>query len=325
MFKTRITEILGIEYPIIQGGMAWVSSPEFIAAVSNAGGMGTLISATSRSKEEFRDSVKKTKSLTDKPFAVNLSLFPAFDRRVSNDEIIDILLDEGVKVVETSGVRAPDEYIPRLKEGNIKCIHKCTTVKHGLSAQRAGVDAVTLVGFEQGGALGPDDITTLVLIPLAVKALDVPVIAAGGIGDGQGFVAALALGAEGVVMGTRFLLSRESPVHPRVKEWHMERVIRDTAVIHRSIGSPHRALKNRTVEQVIEMENRGATLEELRPLISGENTNRFYRDGDIDTGTPFAGQIIELITEVKSCQEIIDDIIREAAKIASKLDKLAGN
>ncbi len=321
MFQTRVTEMLGIKYPIVQGAMVNVSCPELAAAVSNAGGLGILTSG--RSKEELRDQVRKTKSLTDKPFAVNLSLFPTL-RPVSNDEFIDVLLEEGVPAVETSGTRSPDQYIKRLKQGNIKCVHKCTTVRHALSAQRVGADAVTLVGFEQGGAMGPIDITTLVLIPLAVDALDVPVIAAGGIGDARGFTAALALGAEGVVMGTRFLMTKEAPIHANVKDWLLKSTISDTAVVQRSIGNPHRALRNAAVEKVLEMEAKGATLEELSPLISGENMARHYREGDIDVGIPFAGQVVELITELKTCKDVIDEIVSGAQEILGKLSAVCG-
>lgn len=323
MFKTRVTELLGIEHPIMQGAMAHVSCPELAAAVSNAGGLGTLTSASCQSKEELRDQVRKTKSLTDRPFAVNLSLFPTL-RPVSNDEFIDMLLEERVPAVETSGTRAPDQYIDRLKQGNIKCVHKCTTVRHALSAQRAGADAVTLVGFEQGGAMGPVDITTLVLIPLAVDALDVPVIAAGGIGDARGFAAALALGAEGVVMGTRFLMTKEAPIHANVKDWMLKSTTSDTVVVQRSIGNPHRVLRNPAVEKVLEMEARGATLEELTPLIRGENTERLYREGDLDVGIPFAGQVVELITELKTCKDVIAEIVSGAQEILGKLSAVSG-
>lgn len=322
MFRTRVTELLGIDYPIIQGAMAWVSSPEFIAAVSNAGGMGTLVSATCTDKDEFRDLIKRTKSLTDKTFAVNLSMF-AHERPLSNEDIIDVLIEERVKAVETSGVRPPDQYIQILKDGGIKCIHKCTTVKHALSAQKAGADAVTLVGFEQGGAMGPIDVTSMVLIPLAVESLHIPVLAGGGISNARGFAAALALGAEGVVMGTRFLLSSESPVHPGIKEWELSCGIKDTVVIRRNIGAAHRALKNRTVEKIMEMENREAKFEEVIPLISGENTSRLYRDGDIDSGMPFVGQGIELINELKSCKEIIDEMVTGAREIFGELSLLS--
>lgn len=323
MFETRVTKLLGTKYPIMQGAMVHVSCPELAAAVSNAGGMGTLTSASCQNKEELRDQVRKTKSLTDKPFAVNLSLFPSL-RPVSNDEFIDVLLEEGVPVVETSGTRAPDQYIKRLKQGNIKCVHKCTLVKHALSAQRAGADAIALVGFEQGGAMGPVDITTLVIIPLAVDALDVPVLAAGGIGDARGFAAALALGAEGVVMGTRFLMVREAPLHANVKDWILKSTISDTAVVQRSIGNPHRALRNPAVEKVLQMEAKGATLEELAPLIRGENTERLYREGDLNVGLCFVGQVMELITELKTCKEVIDEIVSGAQEILGKLSAVAG-
>jgi NAD(P)H-dependent flavin oxidoreductase YrpB (nitropropane dioxygenase family) len=322
MFKTRVTELLGIEYPIMQGAMTYVSCPELAAAVSNAGGLGTLTSADCQNKKELRDRVRKTKSLTNKPFAVNLSLFPML-RPVDNDEFIDVLLDEGVQVVETSGVRAPDQYIKRLKEGNIKCIHKCTLVRHALSAQKAGADAITVVGFEQGGAMGPIDITTFVLAPLAVDALDVPILVAGGIGDARGFAAALSLGAEGIVMGTRFLITKESPIHLQVKDWILKSTISDTAMVMRSIGNPHRVLRNAAVDEVLQMEMKGATIEELAPLIGGKNLAGLYDEGDLNVGMCYVGEVVELIRDVKSCEEVIGEMVSGARQILTKLSAIA--
>lgn len=323
MFKTRVTEMLGIEYPIIQGGMHLVSSPEFVAAVSNAGGLGIISSATFTTGKELRDVIRKTKALTDKPFGINLSLFPAV-LPVPNDEYVEVLTDEGVRAVETSGTRTPDEFMGRLKRAGVKVIHKCTAVRHARHAQSIGVDAVTLVGFEQGGALGTDDVTTLVLVPAAVDALSIPVIAAGGIADARGFVAALALGAEGVVIGTRFLATLESPVHPNLKEMMVKAKEVDTVIVERSIGNSHRALKNKASEKVLEMEAKGATLEDLLPITSGEQRKKAFYEGDVDAGMLYCGQDVGLIREVLSVKQVIEGIVKGTIDFQERLRRIIG-
>ena len=205
MFKTRITEMFGIEYPIIQGAMQWLSRAELVAAVSNAGGLGIIASLTFPTVKELREEIRKTKSLTDKPFAVNITLLPTL-RPVSYEEYINAAIEEGVRIIETAG-RNPRQYMKQLRDGGVKVMHKVASVKAVKTAERIGVDAVTIVGFEEGGNPGMDDVTSLVLIPIAVDAVKIPVIAGGGIGDARGFIAALALGAEGVLMGTRFMMS----------------------------------------------------------------------------------------------------------------------
>ena len=322
MFKTRVTEILGIEYPIIAGGMMPLSTAEFAAAVSNAGGLGIIISANFTTASGLREEIRKAKSLTDKPIGVNINLFLREGAPWPNEEFIEVVIEEGIEAVETSGIRSPAEYIPRLREGNVKVMHKVTTVRHALSAEQAGADIVGIIGSEQGGAVGMDEVTTMVIIPAAVNALKVPVVAGGGIGDARGFVAALALGAEGVIIGTRFMATKECPVHPKFKEWMLQARENDTVILERSIRMTHRALKNRAAEKVLEMEARGAPLEELLPLIGGESTRKLFLEGDLDAGIAHCGQIVGLINEIPTVKELIEGIVIEAKAIGKRLDSL---
>lgn len=317
MFKTRMTELFGIEYPIIQGGMMWVSRAELVAAVANAGGLGILTAFTFPSPEELAAEIKKTKGLTDKPFAVNITLLPTL-RPVDIDGYFDVVVKAGIKVVETAG-RSPEPYMERLKAAGIKVIHKCTAVRFARTAQRLGCDAVSIDGFECAGHPGEEDITSLVLIPLTVDAVEIPVIASGGFGDGRGLVAALALGAEAINMGTRFMATQESPAHPRMKEWLVQASERDTMLILRSLRNTERVLKNPVAEKVYEMEKRGATIEELAPLISGAEGKKLLDTGELDKGTMTAGQVVGLVRDIPTVKQLIDSIIQEAKEVASHI------
>lgn len=322
MFKTRVTEILGIEYPIIAGGMMPLSTAEFAAAVSNDGGLGIITSANFTTASGLREEIRKAKSLTDKPIGVNINLFLREGAPWPTEEFIEVVIEEGIEAVETSGIRSPAEYIPRLREGNVKVMHKVTTVRHALSAEQAGADIVGIIGSEQGGAVGMDEVTTMVIIPAAVNALKVPVVAGGGIGDARGFVAALALGAEGVVIGTRFMATKECPIHPKFKEWMLRARENDTVILERSIRMTHRALKNRAAEKVLEMEARGASLEELLPFIGGESTRKLFLEGELDAGIAHCGQVVGLINEIPTVKELIEGIVIEAKAIVKRLDSL---
>ena len=312
MFKTRITELFGIECPIIQGGMLWVSTSELVAAVSNAGGLGVL-SALTFSPDELKLEIRKTRELTNNPFGVNLSMLPTL-REINYEEYIDVILSEGVKIIETAG-RNPEPYMNRLKLNGAKVIHKCTAVRFARTAERVGCDAVTIVGFECAGHPGEEDITSLILIPLAVDALSIPVVASGGFGDARGFVAALALGAEGVNMGTRMLATQEAPVHPKVKEWLIQSSERDTMLIMRSLRNTERILRNTVGEKVAEMEEKGATVEELAPLITGQGIKAVFQTGNLDQGTVPCGQAVGLIRDIPTVKELIKTIIREAEEV----------
>jgi len=292
--------------------MLWVSTSELVAAVSNAGGLG-ILSALTFSPDELKLEIRKTRELTNNPFGVNLPMMPTL-REINYEEYIDVILSEGVKIIETAG-RNPEPYMNRLKLNGAKVIHKCTAVRFARTAERIGCDAVTIVGFECAGHPGEEDITSLILIPLAVDALSIPVVASGGFGDARGFVAALALGAEGVNMGTRMLATQEAPVHPKVKEWLIQSSERDTMLIMRSLRNTERILRNTVGEKVAEMEEKGATVEELAPLITGQGIKAVFQTGNLDQGTVPCGQAVGLIRDIPTVKELIKTIIREAEEV----------
>ena len=319
MVMTRFTELVGIKYPIMCGGMFQVGRAELCAAVSEAGGLGTITSATQRTPENLRNEIVKIKALTDKPFAVNINLFPSANP-MPNDEFIEVLIEEGVKVVETSG-RNPEAVIGRLKEGGITVVHKVPGVKYAKTAERIGADAVSVVGFETGGHPGMEDIGSLVLTRLVVQSVNIPVLGGGGFVNGQGLVAALALGAEGIVMGTRFMAVKESIVHDNVKKWMIEANEGQTAIVQKSIKSPNRVALNEISEQVLKKEAQGATLQELLPLITGQRTTQVYVDGDVNGGIWSCGQVVGLIEDIPSVQELIDRIMKEAEEAQQFINK----
>jgi nitronate monooxygenase len=304
--------------------MLWISSAELAAAVSNAGGLGIITSANFKDGDELRKEILRVKELTDQPFGVNISLFPAV-RPLPNSEFVDVVAEERVAAVETSGVRSPEEFLPRLHAAGVKVIHKAATVRHAYKGEQVGADAVTIVGFENGGAVGMDDVTTMVLVPKAVKVIKVPVIAGGGIADAHGFMAALALGAEGVVIGTRFMATKESPVHPKFKEWMLKAQENETVLVERSIRNTHRALRNKAAEAVLELEAKEATFEELLAWIGGENYRRVVLEGDLENGMAYCGQAVGLINEIPSVKEFIDGIIKGAQVIYKRLSNLGLN
>lgn len=320
MFKTRITEMLGIEYPIIGGPMAYLSHAELVSAISNAGGLGIIASLTFQTIEELRQEIKKTKSMTDKPFAVNITLLPTA-RPVNYEDYFKATIEEGVNIIETSG-RSPEPYMQLLKDAGVTTMHRATRTRDIKTAERVGADIVTILGTEAAGHPGQEDVTTFVRIPVAVDAVEAPVIAAGGIADARGFVAALALGAEGVLIGTRFMASKECSVHPKIKEWLLELGEADTIMIQRSIRNATRVVRTEFTEKILEMENKGATLEELLPLISGQRGRSAYTTGDASSATMTIGQVVGLIHDVPSVKEIIDGIISEAKAIMQRLQNI---
>ena len=288
--------------------------------MSNAGGLGIITSLTFPTIEELRQEIRKTKNMTDKPFAANVSIFPT-TRPVNYEEYFSAALEEGVKIIETSG-RSPEPYMKLLKDAKVKVLHRATRIRDIRTAERVGVDAVTIVGFEGGGHPGMEDVASLVSIPMAVDAVKIPVIAAGGIGDARGFVAALALGAEGVLMGTRFMASKECPMHPKIKEWLLQLGETDTMMIQRSFKNANRVVKTEYTQRVLEMEERGATLDELLPLISGERGKAAYISGDFNDATISIGQVVGLVSEIPSVREIIEGIVSEAKLIAQRLQNI---
>ena len=320
MFKTRITECLGIEYPILLGPMLWISKAELVAAVSNAGGLGILVGLCSPTPEELREEIKRIRGMTDKPFAVNITLLPTA-RPIDYEAYFSAAVAEGVNIVETSG-RSPEPYMKLLKDAKVTVLHRAARIRDIKTAERVGVDAVSILGFEAAGHPGMEDVSSFVRIPIAVDAVEIPVIAAGGIGDARGLVAALALGAEGVLIGTRFMASRESPVHKNIKEWLLELGEADTMMIQRSIKNATRVIRTEHSQRILEMEEKGATLEELLPLISGERGRAAYESGDASEATVTCGQVVGLIHEIPSVKEIIDDMVSGARQIAQRLHKI---
>jgi len=320
MLKTRITELFGIDYPIIGGGMLWLSRAELVASISNAGGLGIISSATFQSPSDLRDEIRKTKSLTDKPFGVNIPFIPTI-RDISYEEIINTVIDEGVKIVETAG-RSPEPYMPLFKEAGVKVMHKTPGVRYAQTAERVGVDAVAILGYEAAGHIGLEGVTNFVLIRRAARVLKVPVLAAGAISDAASLVAALALGADGVVVGTAFMLAKESLAHDRIKEWMLEAKENDTMLIQHSIRNTARVMKNPPAEKTLEMENKGATLEELIPVISGLKEKELMETGNKEAGIIHCGQVVGVIDRVKTIKEIIDDMISGAQAIGDRLKGL---
>jgi NAD(P)H-dependent flavin oxidoreductase YrpB (nitropropane dioxygenase family) len=309
--KTRVTEQLGIAYPIIQGGMQWVGLAELASAVSNAGGLGILTALTQPTPEDLRQEISRCRTMTDKPFGVNLTILPSAVPR-PYAEYVQVIVDSGVKIVETAG-NSPKEFIRIFKDNGITIVHKCTTVRHALSAERAGVDMVSIDGLECAGHPGEDDVGGLVLIPAAAQALRIPVIASGGIADGRGMAAALVLGAEGVNMGTRFCVTQEAPIHPNIKQALVNGSERDTALIYRALKNTARVFRNDIAVQVRALESRpgGAVFDDLRPLVIGTRGRAALQSGEVDGGIVSAGQCIGLIHDIPTCQELIERMVRE--------------
>jgi len=321
MFKTRVTEILGIEYPLVVGPMYPITTPELVAAVANAGGISILPSALYRSKEELRDDIRKTKSLTDKPFAVNINLFPML-MPLSIEDYIDTVIEEGVKVIETSG-RSPAPYVERIRSADVVFMHKCARVRDTRTAERVGADIVEIVGFECGGHPSAEEVTTLVLLPQVVDAVKTPVVGGGGFGDARGFIACLALGAEGVLMGTRFMATKECALHDDFKKAFVEATETATMMAQKSIGDPIRVLRNETAEKVVEMEQQGATLEDLIPLIAGAASREAMSKGDVQHGMMSCGQVVGLVHDIPTVKEVVDSIINGAKEILDRLCRFA--
>jgi len=320
MFETRITELFHIAHPIMAGPMAYLSGPELVAAISNAGGLGILVSTSVPSPEELRDEIRKTKSLTDKPFAVNVTLAPLI-RPINYEEYFAAAIEEGVQIFETSA-RSPEPYMKMLKDAGVKVMHRATRTRDVRTAERVGADAVSILGTEAAGIHGPEEVGALIRIPAAVEAVKIPVIAAGGITDARGFVAALALGAEGILMGTRFMASKECSIHPNMKQWLLGLSEADTMIYLRSIGNAGRVAKTEYTNKIREMEEKGAALEELLPYIEGRRGQDSYVTGDVSNASISVGQSVGLIHDIPTVKEIIDSIINGAEAIIESLHNL---
>lgn len=316
--KTRITELLGIEHPIIQGGMHYVGFAELAAAVSNAGGLGTITGLTQKSAEDLRKEVRKCKELTDKPFAVNLTFLPSL-ATPDYPGYVKVIIDEGVKVVETAG-RNPQQVMPALKEAGVKVIHKCTSVRHSLKAQSIGCDAVSVDGFECGGHPGEDDVPNFILLPRAADELDIPIIASGGMADGRSLVAALALGADGINMGTRFMATHEAPCHKNVKDALLEATELDTRLVMRPLRNTERVLNNSAAQKLLEKEEKlGADIkiDDVLDQVAGVYP-KVMLGGEMESGVWSCGMVVGLINDVPSCKDLIDRTMSEATAILKK-------
>jgi nitronate monooxygenase len=313
--KTRITELFGIRHPIIQGGMHYVGLAELAAAVSNAGGLGIITGLTQKTPELLAREIRRCHDMTDQPFGVNLTFLPAFTSP-PYPEYIAAIAEGGVKIVETAG-RSPERWMPSLKAAGIKVIHKCTSVRHSLKAESIGCDAVSVDGFECGGHPGEDDVPNMILLPRAAEALKVPFVASGGMADGRSLVAALALGADGMNMGTRFIATREAPVHQKVKESLVAATELDTRLIMRSLRNTERVLRNGAVDRLLEIEKeRGAALkiDDIFEQVAGVYP-RVMEQGDLDAGAWSCGMVVGLIRDIPTVQELVDRIMREAEDI----------
>ena len=311
--KTRITELFGIEHPIVCGGMMRVGTAELAAAVSNTGALGIMTALTQPTPELLEAEIKKCQSLTDKPFAVNLTV-GVVATAINYDDYVDVICRSGVKIVETAG-RSPEPFMERFNAHGIKVIHKAVTVRHALKAEKLGVAALSIDGFECAGHPGDDDLGGLVLIPAAAAKLKIPIIASGGIADGRGLVAALALGADGINMGTRFLATKEAEVHDDIKKAIVEMQETDTALIFRSFGNTARVYKNKVAKQVLEIEKAGGDFSEVHPLVSGKQQDLAWTTGDTDVGMVTFGMCGGLIHDIPTCQDLVDTIAADAEEI----------
>jgi nitronate monooxygenase len=316
--KTRITEMFGIQHPIIQGGMHFVGLAEMAAAVSNAGGLGIITGLTQRTPELLAAEIAKCQSMTDKPFGVNLTFLPALTPP-DYPGYVKAIIDSGVKAVETAG-NNPQKWLPMLKEAGIKVIHKCTSVRHSLKAESIGCDAVSVDGFECGGHPGEDDVPNWILLPRAAEELKIPFVASGGVANGKQLVAALAMGAEGVNLGTRFIATKEAPVHENVKQAIVAASELDTRLVMRPLRNTERVLNNAAVERLLAKEKAlGANLkfEDIIHEVGGVYP-RIMQNGEMDAGAWSCGMVVGLIHDIPTCKELIDGIMKEADEIIRK-------
>lgn len=314
-FKTRITEMLGIEHPIVQGGMQSVGYAELASAVSNAGGLGTITGLTQPSPHALREEIERCRSMTSKPFAVNITVFPTI-LPPDYKGYAQAVIESGVKIIETAGTQEVREIWEMVKPHGITVLHKCTAVRHALSAEKHGCDIISIDGFECAGHPGEDDIPGLILIPAAADKVKIPMLASGGFGDGRGLVAALALGADGINMGTRFCATQEAPIHENVKAKYVENDERGTNLIFRRFKNTARVGKNEVSDKVVEISARPeATFEDIRPYVAGAVGRELLQTGDLSKGIFWAGMIQGLIHDIPTCQELMDRIICEAEEI----------
>nr|WP_218036669.1 nitronate monooxygenase family protein [Sphingobium sp. EM0848] len=324
MIKTRFTELFGVEHPIAQGGMQWVGTAELVSAVANAGALGFLTALTQPTPEALVKEIARTREMTDKPFGVNLTILPSITPP-PYDEYRQAIIESGIKAVETAGYK-PQEHVGAFKAAGVKVIHKCTAVRHALSAERMGVDAISIDGFECAGHPGEDDIPGLILIPAAADKVKVPMLASGGFGDGRGLVAALALGAEGINMGTRFCATVEAPIHDGIKQAIVENDERATELLFRSYRNTARVAKNSIAVEAVKIEREGNPFEAISHLVKGTRGREGLKLGDPEHGIWTAGMIQGLIHDVPTVKDLVDRIISDAeAIIDQRLGRLIGH
>jgi NAD(P)H-dependent flavin oxidoreductase YrpB (nitropropane dioxygenase family) len=314
MIKTPITEMFGIERPIVQGGLMWIATAQLASAVANAGGIGFMTALTFQEAEDLRKEIRKCRKMTNKPFGVNLTFLPSL-RTIDYPAYIKVCMEEGIQFIETAG-RNPEPYMEQLKSAGIKVVHKCTSVRHAVKAEKIGCDAVSIDGFEAAGHPGEDDVTSLILIPLTRDAIKIPIIASGGFANGRGLVGCLGLGADGMNMGTRFVATREAPAHDNVKQALVNHGERDTRLIMRTLRNTERVLHNPIVDKVLEIESRGNTkIEDIVPYVSGLVGKEMLEDGQMDKGVLSVGQSMGFIRDIPTCRELLDGIMKEAEEI----------
>lgn len=315
MLKTRFTETFGIEYPIAQGGMQWVGKAHLVAAVANAGALGFITALTQPSPEALAEEIRRTRDMTDKPFGVNLTVFPTINAPDYN-AYAQVIIDGGVKIVETAGTPAVAEQWAMFKAAGVKIIHKCTSVRHALSAERKGVDAISIDGFECAGHPGEDDIPGLILIPAAANQVKIPMLASGGFADGRGLVAALALGADGINMGTRFTVTQEAQIAESFKQKMVENDERATNLIFRTMHNTARVMKNAVSDEVVRIERAGgAEFKDIQHLVAGSRGVAAMENGDTDGGIWSAGMVQGLIHDVPTVKDLVERIVAEAEQI----------
>jgi nitronate monooxygenase len=313
MLRTRFCDAFGVDYPIVQGGMQWVGRAELTSAVANAGGLGFLTALTQPTPEALAAEIERCREMTDKPFGVNLTILPAINPPPYR-EYRDVIIDSGVKIVETAGFN-PADHLPDFRAAGIKVLHKCTSVRHAVKADGLGVDGVSIDGFECAGHPGEDDTPGLVLIPAAANQVDIPIIASGGFGDARGLVAALALGADGVNMGTRFLATAEAPVHEKIKQQLVTNTERDTDLIFRPLRNTSRVAKNAVSQEVVRILDEGGQFEDVKHLVSGQEGKKVFEQGDPEVGVWSAGMVQGLIEDIPTAAELIDRIVTDAEKL----------
>lgn len=312
--KTRFTEAFGIEHPIVQGGMQWVGKAELVAAVANAGALGLITALTQPTPEELTREIARTREMTDKPFGVNLTILPAITPP-PYAEYRQAIIESGIKIVETAGYK-PQDHVDHFRAHAIKVIHKCTAVRHALSAERMGVDAISIDGFECAGHPGEDDVPGLILIAAAANKVKIPMVASGGFADGRGLVAALALGADGINMGTRFCVTQEAPIHPAFKQRMVENDERATSLVFRTLHNTARVMRNEVSEKVVAIERKGgATFDDVRELVAGKRGAAAMELGDVDGGIWTAGMVQGLIDDIPTVAELVQRIVRDAEAI----------